>query len=112
MAMRRSERTIWMVDEAELPGPWRRLLGKVRGGRARVIIREAGAPVAAMVSADDLERLAQFEAQRAERFKTLEEIGDAFKDVPVGELEREVARAIAEVRDEHRQRRQDAAATP
>jgi hypothetical protein len=43
------------------------------------------------------------EAERAERFKVLDEIRAAFKDVPADEIEREVAKAVAEVREEKRQ---------
>ncbi len=39
---------------------------------------------------------------REERFAVLDRIGEAFRDVPEEEVEREVAKAIAEVRAENR----------
>src|SRR5437764_94312 len=72
----------------------------------RIIVEKSGIPVAAIVSPDDLERLASMEAQREARFQVLEEIGVAFKDVPLEEIEREVAKALSEVREENRQQKQ------
>lgn len=70
---------------------------------ARVLIEKSGVPVAAIESADDLRRLQQFDAERELDFALLEAVGDAFKDVPVEELEREVRKALAEVRAENSQ---------
>ncbi len=72
----------------------------------RVIVEKSGVPVAAIISAADLERLNQLEEQRKARFKALDESRAAFKDVPDEELEREVARAIEETRAQNRQRAQ------
>ncbi len=54
--------------------------------------------MAAIISADDLERFTHLEAQRQERFRSLEATWEAFKDVPDEELEREVDRAVTEAR--------------
>ena len=74
------------------------LINRVFKERRRVMIEKQGIPVAALISAQDLERLNQLEAERAERFGALERTGELFKDVPAVELEREVARAIAKTR--------------
>ena len=37
-------------------------------------------------------------------WKVLDEIGNAFKDVPLEEIEREIAKAVSEVREEDRRR--------
>jgi prevent-host-death family protein len=84
---------------------WSRILNRVFRREARVIIEKRGIPVAALISARDLERLQELEAQRARRFAALDEVGAAFKDVPADELEREVANAISEVRAERRAER-------
>ncbi len=78
------------------------LVDRIARNESRVLIERSGKPVAAIVSAQDLQRLEQFDRERAERFAILDEIGEAFKDVPVEELEREVANAVAEVRAERR----------
>ena len=75
------------------------------------MVEKSGIPVAGIVSIQDLERLDRLDrerAERAERFKVLEEFAAGFADQSPEEIERETARAIAEVRAE---RRQKAAAT-
>jgi prevent-host-death family protein len=75
-----------------------RLVNQVYRRETRVMVEKSGIPVAGIVSAEDLQRLDRLDHERAERFKILEEFGEAFKDVPADELEREVARALAAVR--------------
>jgi prevent-host-death family protein len=79
-----------------------RLVNRVYRRETRVVVEKSGIPVAGIVSIQDLQRLDRLDRERAERFKVLEEFGEAFKDVPAEELEREVARALAEVRAERR----------
>ena len=74
------------------------LVNRIYRHETRVLIEKSGIPVAGIVSAQDLQRLERLDRERAERFKILDEIGEAFKDIPGEELEREVARALAEVR--------------
>jgi prevent-host-death family protein len=74
------------------------LVNRVYRRETRILVEKAGIPVAGIVSVQDLQRLEQFDRERAERFKILDEFGEAFKDVPAEQLEREIARAIAEVR--------------
>jgi prevent-host-death family protein len=78
------------------------LVNRVYRRETRIMVEKSGIPVAGIVSAEDLRRLDRLDRERAERFKVLEEFGEAFKDVPAEELEREVARALAEVRAERR----------
>jgi prevent-host-death family protein len=91
---------------------WSQLLNKVFRRETRVIVEKSGIPVAAIVSAEDLKRLTQWEEQRRERFKALEATQEAFKDLPDEEIERELERAIAQVRQANRERKQRAAPTP
>ena len=78
------------------------LVNRVYRKETRVLVEKSGIPVAAIVSAEDFRRLDQLDRERDERFKALDAIGEAFKDVPVEELERETARAIAEMRARRR----------
>jgi len=80
------------------------LLNKVFRRETRVLVEKSGIPVAAIVSAEDLKRLQQLEAQREEDFKALDATRQAFQDVPAEELEREVGKALDEVRAENRRR--------
>ena len=78
-------------------------MNKVFRDKTRVVVEKSGIPVAAVISAEDLQRFTQMEEQRARRFKVLARIGEAFKDVPEKEIDREVKKAISEVRAEKRQ---------
>ena len=83
---------------SEVKQQFNRLVNRVYRHETRVMVEKSGIPVAGIVSAEDLRRLDRLDHERAERFKILEEFGEAFKDVPADELEREVARALAAVR--------------
>jgi len=85
-----------------------RLVNQVYRHETRVMVEKSGIPVAGIVSAEDLRRLDRLDRERAERFNVLEEFAAGFADQSPEEIERETARAIAEVRAE---RRQKAAAT-
>lgn len=84
------------------------LVNRVYRHETRIMVEKSGIPVAGIVSVQDLRRLDRLDRERAERFKILEEFGEAFKDVSPEELERETARAIAEVRAEMRAERRAA----
>lgn len=74
------------------------VVAAVSRNEARVILEQDGSPVAAIISAADLEQLARYEQARAERFRVIDELREAFKDVPDEEIEREADRAVAEIR--------------
>lgn len=102
------------------------VLDRVTRDRTRVIVRadEPVAPgefdgpndppffpeIAAVVPIQDLWRLQALEAGRLESFDAIWAFGEPFKDIPEEEIEREVAKAIAEVRAENRERKRHAAA--
>ncbi len=79
------------------------LLNQVFRRQARVVVEKNGIPVAAIVSTDDLDELNRLEAERQKDFAVVDGIRAAFADVPDEELEREVARAVAEARRKHRE---------
>ena len=110
--MSEREPTTQTLKASEARQQWSYLLNQVFRGETRVIVEENGTPVAAIISARDLEWLRHFEAKREEAFKALDATREAFKDVPDEELEREVARAIAEVRAENRKERTHPTTTP
>jgi prevent-host-death family protein len=78
------------------------LLNEIFRGESRVVVEKSGIPVAAIISASDYQRLARLEAERNKDFAILDEMREAFKDVPPEEIEREVSRAISQVREENR----------
>lgn len=88
------------VKASEARQRFSELLNQVFRNEKRVLVERSGIPVAAVISADDLQRLARYEAERAERFKALDASREAFRDVPDEELQAEVAKAVAEARQE------------
>jgi prevent-host-death family protein len=78
------------------------LVTQVHRRETRVLVEESGVPVAAIVSAQDLEQLRRLDEQRQADFRAMAEIGQAFQGVPGDELEAEVAKALAAVRAENR----------
>jgi prevent-host-death family protein len=79
------------------------IMRRVYKRETRIIVEKGGIPVVAVVSLADLERWTRMDREREEHFKILDEIGEAFKDVPDDELEREVASAVAEAREKIRE---------
>ena len=92
-----------VMKASDVRAQWSQLLNKVFRSKTRVVVEKSGIPVAAVISAEDLERFTQMEEQRAKRFEVLNRIGEAFKDVPEKEIDREVKKAISQVRSEKRQ---------
>ena len=86
------------MKASETRDQWSHVINQVFRRETRVIVEKSGIPVAAIVSAADFERLTQLEARRQRDFSILDEIGEAFKDVPEEELEGEVNRAILAAR--------------
>ncbi|MFL5761424.1 MAG: type II toxin-antitoxin system prevent-host-death family antitoxin [Thermomicrobiales bacterium] len=76
------------------------LLKRVFHREARVLVEKSGIPVAAIISANDLEWLERFEQQREAGFAIVDELREACKGVSSEEIEREVDRALAEIRAE------------
>ncbi len=100
------------IKASDVRQQWSELINKVFRKETQVIVEKSGIPVAAIVSADDLARLNRYDQERQERFKILDEIGEVFKDVPPAELEQEVAKALAAVREENRKKKQQSPQTP
>lgn len=87
-----------VMKASEARQQWSQLLNDVFRNQTRVVVEKSGIPVAAVISAEELERFTQMEEQRAQRFKVLDRIGEAFKDISEKELDREVQRAVSSVR--------------
>jgi prevent-host-death family protein len=81
------------------------LVQKVSRRDVRVVVEQDGKPLAAIISAYDLARLAQLDARRAEEWQVFVEIHARNSDKDPEEVERDVAEAIAEMRQEERAKR-------
>jgi len=108
--MREREPMTKTMKASEARQQFSKLLNEVFRRETRVLVEKSGIPVAAIISAEDLKRLGRMEEERKRDFSILDEMREAFKDVPEEEIELEVNRAIAEVREERRKQRP--AATP
>ena len=67
--MRERESVTQTMKASQVRQEWSKLLNTVFRDKTRVVVEKSGIPVVAIVSAEDLKRLQQLEAQRAERFK-------------------------------------------
>lgn len=89
-----------VMKASDVRQQWSQLLNKVFRNQTRIVVEKSGIPVAAVISAEDLQRFVQMEEQRSEKFKALDRIREAFKDVSVNEVEDEITKALSEVRAE------------
>ena len=110
--MREREPMTETMTVTQVRGNWSKIVNAVFRRQKRVVLEKAGIPVAALVSAEDLERLRRYDAERAADFAVIDRMRAAFQDVPDEELEREIARANAAARAELRAEREQATPTP
>src|SRR3954451_13192132 len=94
------------LDVAEAQQALAEVVTTVARNGERIVVEQQGIPVAALVSMQDLARLARLDAEREERFKVFDRIGAAFAHETEEESERLAALALAEVRDEMRLERE------
>ena len=87
------------VKIADVKSQLSRLIDTVSHEGTRVLIEQAGTPVAALVSVEDLQRLDQQDEQRESRFAVVDQMREAFKDVPPEEIERRVVAIIRGLRE-------------
>ena len=87
-----------VIKASEAREQWATLLNNVFRNQTRVVVEKSGIPVAAVISAEDLDRLTKLENQRAQRFKVLDEMGQVFQDIPAKQLLSKVSEAINQVR--------------
>lgn len=87
-----------VMKASDVRQQWSQLLNKVFRGETQIVVEKSGIPVAAVISAEDLERFKLLEQQRQDRFKALDKMREAFQDVSPEELGKQVNKASAEVR--------------
>lgn len=88
------------VKASEARQHFSELLNQVFRKEKRVLVERSGIPIAAVISADDLDLLTELERRRAERFAVLDEIQAKNRDADPEEVERVVAEELAAVRQE------------
>ena len=87
-------------------------INQVFRGETRVLVEKSGIPVAAIISARDLEQLRIAERQRSQDFAALNPSWRAFEGVSPAEVEREVPKAVTAARRKIRAERRGAATAP
>ena len=96
--MDQREPMIQTMNASQARREFSQLVNRVFRRETRIVVERSGIPVAAIISAGDLDRLNRLDAERAREFSALDALGEAFKDVPDEEIEREVARAVTSAR--------------
>jgi len=100
--MREREPMTKTIKASEARQQFSELLNQVFKGETRVLVEKSGIPVAAIVSATDLNKLQQLESQQSERFKLLERLRAGFADLSEDQIQREVAEIIEKQRQQER----------
>lgn len=86
------------IDIADARRGWDAVLERVRATGARVVIEEGGKPIAALVPAADVRRLAMPNADPSDELMGLRNIlRTAFSDLPKEEVDRQINEAVAAV---------------
>ena len=101
--MREREPMTQTMKASQARQEFSQLLNKVFRRQTRVIVEKSGIPVAAIISAEDLERLTQLEAERQARFQVIDEIHARNRDQDPDEVERDVAEEITAMRAERQE---------
>jgi prevent-host-death family protein len=101
--MREREPMTQIMKASQARQEFSQLLNKVFRRETRVIVEKSGIPVAAIISAEDLELLTQLEAARQARFKVIDQIHARNQDKDPEEVERDVAEEIAAMRAERQE---------
>lgn len=76
------------------------LVAEVHRDGTRVAITKAGIPVANIISPRDMERFKRLEADREKDFEVFDEFSRQLAAIPDEEFERELAKALKEVRED------------
>jgi prevent-host-death family protein len=96
--MRTSEPKVETMKISDVKNQLSSLVNEVYRKERRILVEKAGIPVAALVSADDLAWLEERDRKWEEGSRAMERMSLAFADVPVEELEAEISRVIADIR--------------
>lgn len=92
------------LKASDVRSNWSQLLNKVFRGETEVLVEKSGIPIAAIVSAQDYQKLRQIKQQREKNFAVLDRMRAAFKDQSSAQIQTNVRKAIEEVRRENRRK--------
>ena len=83
------------IEAREVHTRFVQLLGEVHDGGQTVIVERSGTPMAAIIPLKEYEQLI---SEREERFHILDDIRRRMPDLPVEEVENDIAQAVAAIR--------------
>ena len=88
------------LKSSDVRSNWSKLLNQVFRGKTEVVVEKSGIPVAAIVSAQDYQKLQQVKRARARDFAVIDRMRAAFYDQTDEEIKKNVNKAVQEVRKE------------
>ena len=97
--MREREPMTQTMKASQARDQWSKIINRVYRKETRVLVERSGVPVAAIVSASDLEQLRRLEE---EEVKALERMRAAFADKTEDQIVADVGQVIDEVRQAER----------
>ena len=96
---------IQTLKASDVRSNWSQLLNKVFRGETEVVVEKSGIPVAAIVSAQEYQKLQQIKQQREKDFAVISKIRTAFKDQSPEQIQKNIDQAITDVRSERKHQR-------
>jgi prevent-host-death family protein len=104
------QRSIETMSVSDARKRFAETLNRVRETDARIVVEKSGIPVAAVVPLSVLKDAEDKELRRQEAIEALREAQSGFADVSEEEAEREIAKALDEIKQEQRMARRIVAA--
>ena len=98
------KRTTKTVSASEARQQLAALLTRAHRKGTRTVIERSGIPIAAIVSADDLDRLQRFEEARSRDFEILDRVAERFADADPVSMQAEIEQVVADSRGKYRAR--------
>lgn len=92
------------LKASDVRSNWSQLVNQVFRGETEVVVEKSGIPVAALVSAQDYQKLQQIKQARERDFAVIDRMRTAFRDQSPEEIEKKVNEAVLEVRKERKSR--------
>lgn len=90
------------LKSSDVRSNWSQLLNKVFRGETEVLVEKSGIPVAAIVSAQEYQKLQLIKQRRERDFAVINRIRTAFADQTPKQIKKGVEASILEVRAERK----------
>lgn len=90
------------LNASDVRSNWSQLINKVFRGETEVLVEKSGIPVAAIVSAQDYQKLQQIKQRTKKDFAVINQIRAAFADQTPEQINQGIKESIAEVRAEQK----------